>query len=60
MIEFEEVTKAYGTKLAVDRLTLHIEPGELFAFLGPNGAHEHQTDVLAAFPDFGNGPRCRL
>src|SRR5712692_6933154 len=43
MIELNEVTKRYGTKLAVDRLTLHIEAGELFAFLGPNGAGKTTT-----------------
>src|SRR5215204_3973308 len=43
MIELIEVTKRYGTKLAVDRLTLHVPAGELFAFLGPNGAGKTTT-----------------
>jgi ABC-2 type transport system ATP-binding protein len=43
MIELDQVTKAYGTKLAVDRLSLRIERGELFAFLGPNGAGKTTT-----------------
>src|SRR5438874_3815710 len=43
MIDLDHVTKAYGTKLAVEQLTLHIEPGELFAFLGPNGAGKTTT-----------------
>src|SRR5262245_49171361 len=43
MIELLDVTKRYGTKLAVDRLSLRIEPGELFAFLGPNGAGKTTT-----------------
>jgi ABC-2 type transport system ATP-binding protein len=38
MIEFENVTRTYGTRVAVDRLTLTVPRGELFAFLGPNGA----------------------
>ncbi len=38
MIEFYEVTKRFGPKAAVDRLSLRIERGELFALLGPNGA----------------------
>ncbi len=38
MIEFNQVSKNYGQKVAVDRLTLTIRPGELFALLGPNGA----------------------
>ncbi|HEY1378858.1 MAG TPA: ABC transporter ATP-binding protein [Gemmataceae bacterium] len=43
MIELVEVTKRYGTKLAVDRLTLSVPAGELFAFLGPNGAGKTTT-----------------
>ncbi len=43
MIEFLDVSKQYGTKLAVDRLTLSIPAGELFAFLGPNGAGKTTT-----------------
>ncbi|HJT77248.1 MAG TPA: ABC transporter ATP-binding protein [Gemmataceae bacterium] len=43
MIELIDVSKRYGTKLAVDRLSLRLEPGELFAFLGPNGAGKTTT-----------------
>ena len=43
MIELIDVTKRYGTKLAVDRLTLTVPAGELFAFLGPNGAGKTTT-----------------
>ncbi len=46
MIELHEVTKKYGPKTAVDRLSLRIEPGELFAFLGPNGAGKTTTIKL--------------
>lgn len=38
MIDFEDVRRSYGKKIAVDGLTLSIPSGELFAFLGPNGA----------------------
>ncbi len=37
-IEFDTVSKSYGTKLAVRELSLKIPKGELFACLGPNGA----------------------
>ncbi len=43
MIEFEHVTRKYGTKTAVADLDLTIPRGELFAFLGPNGAGKTTT-----------------
>jgi ABC-2 type transport system ATP-binding protein len=43
MIEFEHVTRQYGSKVAVRDLDLTIPPGELFAFLGPNGAGKTTT-----------------
>src|SRR5215831_824941 len=56
MIELQEVTKTYGTKMAVDRLSLDIKAGELFAFLGPNGAGKTTTIKLMCgllFPTSG-------
>jgi len=38
MIEFDQVSRSFGDKVAVDRLDLHIHSGELFALLGRNGA----------------------
>jgi sodium transport system ATP-binding protein len=38
MIEFDGLTKTYGSFRAVDNLTLHVQPGEVYALLGPNGA----------------------
>ena len=43
MIELENVTKRFGSKVAVNRLTLEVPCGELFAFLGPNGAGKTTT-----------------
>ena len=37
------LTKAYGPKLAVDKLTIDVAAGEVFAFLGPNGAGKTTT-----------------
>jgi ABC-2 type transport system ATP-binding protein len=57
MIDLHEVSKTYGTKIAVDRLTLHIAAGELFAFLGPNGAGKTTTIKLMCgllFPSSGS------
>jgi ABC-2 type transport system ATP-binding protein len=46
MIEFDHVTRSYGSKVAVDQLTLRIARGELFALLGPNGAGKTTTMKL--------------
>ena len=43
MLRIENVTKIYGDKKAVDQLTLHIQPGELYAFIGHNGAGKTTT-----------------
>ena len=43
MLRLENVTKIYGDKKAVDQLTLHIQPGELYAFIGHNGAGKTTT-----------------
>jgi len=42
-IEISHLTKRFGEKVAVDDLTLHVRPGELYAFLGPNGAGKTTT-----------------
>jgi len=38
VIDARQVTKRFGTKVAVSDLSLSIGPGETFGFLGPNGA----------------------
>jgi ABC-2 type transport system ATP-binding protein len=48
MIEFDNVTRSYAHKVAVDRLTLTVPPGELFALLGPNGAGKTTTIKMLA------------
>ncbi len=37
-ISTRDLTKCFGNVVAVDRVSLDIEPGELFGMLGPNGA----------------------
>jgi ABC-2 type transport system ATP-binding protein len=38
IIETEELTKIYGSQVAVNHLNLQIYEGEIFGFMGPNGA----------------------
>ncbi len=43
MIRLENLTKLYGSFVAVDDITLRVGRGELFGFLGPNGAGKTTT-----------------
>ena len=38
MIEISHLVKKYGDHIAVNDLTLTVEPGKIYGFLGPNGA----------------------
>jgi ABC-type multidrug transport system ATPase subunit len=38
-----DLTKRYGTKVAVDRLSFGVRPGEILALAGPNGAGKTTT-----------------
>src|SRR5512136_2507777 len=37
-LQARNLTKGFGTNLAVDQLSLDVARGEIFGFLGPNGA----------------------
>ena len=43
MLRIEHLTKAFGEKKAVDDLSLHIQPGEIYGFIGHNGAGKTTT-----------------
>ncbi len=43
MLRIEHLTKTYGDKKAVDDLSLHINPGEIYGFIGHNGAGKTTT-----------------
>lgn len=38
MLKIEHLTVKYGDKTAVDDLSLHIQKGEIYGFIGHNGA----------------------
>jgi ABC-2 type transport system ATP-binding protein len=42
-VEANELSKSYGELVAVDRLSLEVAEGEVFAFLGPNGSGKTTT-----------------
>ncbi len=50
MIKVKDLTKYYGTLLAIDKISFHIEKGQIVGFLGPNGAGKTTTiRILTCF-----------
>ena len=43
MIEVKNLTKKYGSKVAVNDISFKVEKGEILGFLGPNGAGKSTT-----------------
>ena len=43
MLRIENLTKKFGDKTAVNNLSLHIQPGEIYGFIGHNGAGKTTT-----------------
>src|SRR5215813_5418945 len=43
VVDIKELTKKYGKFVALDRLTLTVERGEILGFVGPNGAGKTTT-----------------
>jgi len=43
VIEINHLVKKYGSHVAVDDLSLTVEPGRIYGFLGPNGAGKSTT-----------------
>ena len=49
MIAVEELTRVYGTRTALDRVSFEVPEREIFGFVGPNGAGKTTTlRILAA------------
>ena len=56
MLKFENLTKTYGQKKAVDNLSLEIENGHIYGFIGHNGAGKTTTlKSIAGIMEFDQG-----
>src|SRR4030043_438795 len=59
IIEVTDLTKYYGSLLAVDRINFEVRKGELFGFLGPNGAGKTTTiNMLTGITRPSSGKTC--
>ena len=56
MIEIRNLTKRYGSFLAVDDISFNVEQGKILGFLGPNGAGKTTTmRIVTGFMPATNG-----
>ncbi len=56
MLNIEHLTKTFGEKVAVDDLSLRIAPGEIYGFIGHNGAGKSTTlKSVAGIQQFDSG-----
>lgn len=46
LVEAHDLTKHYEGLVAVDNLTFHVDPGEIYGLLGPNGAGKTTTILM--------------
>lgn len=50
MIETKDLSKHFGSVIALDRLNMFIEPGDIYGYIGPNGAGKTTTiRILTCF-----------
>ena len=57
-VDVQDLTKRYGDKTVVDHLSMRVEQGEVFGFLGPNGSGKTTTIRMMCgllTPDGGSG-----
>jgi ABC-2 type transport system ATP-binding protein len=58
VIDVQGLTKRYGERTVVDRLTMQVERGEIYGFLGPNGSGKTTSIRMLCgllTPDAGSG-----
>jgi ABC-2 type transport system ATP-binding protein len=63
MIEVDSLTKQFGSKVAVDKLSFSVKKGEVLGFLGPNGAGKSTTmRMITGFfpPTSGDAKVCGI
>ncbi|MCA9044975.1 MAG: ATP-binding cassette domain-containing protein, partial [Planctomycetaceae bacterium] len=56
MIETIKLTKSYGNLIAANEITLSLNDGDVFGFIGPNGSGKTTTMRMIATllaPDYG-------
>lgn len=61
MIETRNLTKRYGDLIAANQITLKLEEGDVFGFIGPNGSGKTTTMRMIATllnPDYGEAYVC--
>jgi ABC-2 type transport system ATP-binding protein len=61
MIKTQDLTKVYGTLHAINNLTIDLDEGDLFGFIGPNGSGKTTTmRILATLlqPTWGEASVC--
>ena len=61
MIETNDLTKKYGELFALERLTIKLERGDVYGFIGPNGSGKTTTmRILATLlnPSWGEASVC--
>src|SRR6188474_3081689 len=47
-VEVENLTRTFGTFVAVDHISFRVREGQIFGFLGPNGAGKSTTIRMLA------------
>lgn len=60
-IELRQLRCAFGTKVVIDKLSLHVPVGSVYGFLGPNGAGKTTTiKTLVGLRQLQGGQACVL